>query len=75
MNDTILLEDRNLRRMKNRSLIMATLKQTLFAVPMRCDACVKDVSDTLYKLGGITKVEANLKDQLVLVEGTGTHAA
>lgn len=40
---------------------------------MRCDACVKDVSDTLYKLQGITKVDANLKDQLVLVEGTGTQ--
>lgn len=44
--------------------------QTLFAVPMKCEACVKDVSDTLHKLQGISKVEANLKDQLVLVEGT-----
>ncbi|KXH64130.1 heavy-metal-associated domain-containing protein [Colletotrichum nymphaeae SA-01] len=45
--------------------------QTVFAVPMTCDSCVKDVSDSLYKLGGITKVEANLKDQLLSVEGTG----
>ena len=45
--------------------------QTVFAVPMECDACVKHVSDTLYGLGGISKVEGNLKDQLVLVEGTG----
>ncbi|KAF4848655.1 Superoxide dismutase 1 copper chaperone [Colletotrichum siamense] len=45
--------------------------QTVFAVPMTCDSCVKDVSDSLYKLGGITKVEADLKDQLLSVEGTG----
>ncbi|KAL2881748.1 copper chaperone [Colletotrichum sp. CLE4] len=38
---------------------------------MTCDSCVKDVSDSLYKLGGITKVEANLEDQLLSVEGTG----
>ncbi|KAF9877902.1 putative heavy-metal-associated domain-containing protein [Colletotrichum karsti] len=38
---------------------------------MTCDGCVKDVSDSLYKLGGITKVEADLKDQLISVEGTG----
>ncbi|KAJ0302878.1 hypothetical protein COL516b_006922 [Colletotrichum fioriniae] len=37
---------------------------------MTCDSCVKDVSDSLYKLGGITKVEANLEDQLLSVEGT-----
>lgn len=47
------------------------MKQTVFAVPMKCDACVKHVSDTLYGIGGISKVEANLKDQLVFVEGTG----
>lgn len=38
---------------------------------MTCDGCVKAVSDSLFKLGGITKVDANLKDQLVSVEGTG----
>lgn len=38
---------------------------------MTCDGCVKDVSDALYKLGGITKVEADLEKQLVSVEGTG----
>lgn len=38
---------------------------------MKCDACVKHVSDTLYGIGGISKVEGNLEDQLVLVEGTG----
>ncbi|KAM0283379.1 hypothetical protein ACHAQH_002502 [Verticillium albo-atrum] len=45
--------------------------QTLFAVHMTCDSCVKAVSDSLYQLKGITKVDANLKDQLVSVEGTG----
>lgn len=39
---------------------------------MSCEGCAKDVSDSLYKLDGIAKVEANLKDQLVRVEGTGT---
>jgi copper chaperone CopZ len=46
-------------------------QQALFAVPMTCEGCVKDVSDALYKISGISKVEANLKDQLVRVEGTG----
>jgi copper chaperone for superoxide dismutase len=39
---------------------------------MTCDGCVKDVSSALHKLAGINKVEANLKDQLVTIEGTGT---
>ncbi|MBE3041423.1 heavy-metal-associated domain-containing protein [Candidatus Bathyarchaeota archaeon] len=47
------------------------MKQTVFAVPMKCGDCAKHVSDTLHELGGITKVEPNLEDQLVLVEGTG----
>jgi len=48
------------------------LKQTLFAVPMTCDGCAKDITNALYKLPGILKVEANVKDQLVSIEGTGT---
>jgi copper chaperone for superoxide dismutase len=44
--------------------------QTTFAVPMTCESCVKDVSDSLYKVEGIKKVEANLKDQLIFIEGT-----
>ncbi|KAA8650495.1 hypothetical protein EYZ11_003277 [Aspergillus tanneri] len=44
--------------------------QTTFAVPMTCDGCVKDVSSALKKIEGINKVEANLKDQLVFIEGT-----
>jgi copper chaperone for superoxide dismutase len=38
---------------------------------MTCDGCVKDVLESLYKVKGITKAEANLRDQLVSVEGTG----
>ncbi len=48
------------------------LKQTLFAVPMTCGSCVEAVSSSVYKLEGIKKVEANLKEQLVSIEGTGT---
>ncbi|EHA22109.1 hypothetical protein CBS63078_3286 [Aspergillus niger] len=44
--------------------------QTTFAVPMTCEGCVKDVSASLKKLEGINMVEANLKDQLVFIEGT-----
>jgi len=49
--------------------------QTLFAVPMTCESCVKDVSSSLYKLDGISKVEANLKEQLVSIEGTAAPSA
>lgn len=49
------------------------MAQTLFAVPMTCEGCVKDISNSLYKLDGISKVEANLADQLVRIEGTGTR--
>jgi len=44
--------------------------QATFAVPLTCESCIKDVSRSLYELDGIRKVEANLKEQLVLVEGT-----
>ncbi|KAF7159199.1 hypothetical protein CNMCM5623_004471 [Aspergillus felis] len=44
--------------------------QTTFAVPMTCESCVKDVTNSLYNVEGVKKVEANLKDQLVLIEGT-----
>ncbi|KAI0022014.1 Cu,Zn superoxide dismutase-like protein [Xylariomycetidae sp. FL0641] len=49
--------------------------ETLFAVHMTCDHCVKSVSDALYSIEGITKVDANLKDQLVAVEGTAAPSA
>ncbi|KAJ5113255.1 superoxide dismutase copper chaperone Lys7 [Penicillium angulare] len=44
--------------------------QTTFSVPMTCESCVKDISTSLYKLDGIKKVDTNLKDQLVFIEGT-----
>ncbi|KAJ5485097.1 Superoxide dismutase 1 copper chaperone [Penicillium diatomitis] len=37
---------------------------------MTCGGCVKSVSESLYKLDGVQKVDANLQDQLVFVEGT-----
>ncbi|OAA61132.1 superoxide dismutase copper chaperone [Niveomyces insectorum RCEF 264] len=49
--------------------------QTLFAVPLSCDGCVKDVTDALHKVAGISKVEASLKDQSVSVEGTAPPSA
>ncbi|KAF4454730.1 putative LYS7-copper chaperone for superoxide dismutase Sod1p [Fusarium austroafricanum] len=49
--------------------------ETLFAVPLSCDGCVKAVSDSLYKLGGISHVEGNLKDQLITVKGTAAPSA
>lgn len=49
--------------------------KTLFAVPMTCESCVKDISGSLYKLNGIQKVEANLKDQLISIEGTAAPSA
>ncbi|KAG8673260.1 hypothetical protein FPOAC1_006571 [Fusarium poae] len=49
--------------------------ETLFAVPLSCDGCIKAVSDSLYKLGGINNVEGNLKDQLISVKGTAAPSA
>lgn len=39
---------------------------------MTCESCIKDITGSLYKLSGIQKVDANLKDQLVSIEGTGS---
>ena len=44
--------------------------QTTFAVPLTCEDCVKDISQSLYKLDGIQKVEADLQSQLVSIEGS-----
>ncbi|RMZ76201.1 hypothetical protein DV737_g4921, partial [Chaetothyriales sp. CBS 132003] len=49
--------------------------QTTFAVPLHCESCVKDVSGALHKLEGICKVEANLDEQLILIEGTAAPSA
>lgn len=39
---------------------------------MTCEGCAKDITGALNKLPGITKVETNVADQLVSVEGTGS---
>jgi len=56
-------------------MAISTPFQTLFAVPMTCESCVKEVQGSLSKLGGIQKVDANLKEQLVSVEGTAPPSA
>ncbi|KAL1301791.1 hypothetical protein AAFC00_005986 [Neodothiora populina] len=43
--------------------------ETTFAVPLSCETCIKDVSDSLYKLDGIKNVTADLQSQLISVEG------
>ncbi|KAI5778927.1 superoxide dismutase, partial [Geopyxis carbonaria] len=43
---------------------------TLFAVPLKCEACVKSVSESIGEIPGIVGVDADLKEQLVAVEGT-----
>ncbi|OCL03016.1 Cu,Zn superoxide dismutase-like protein [Glonium stellatum] len=49
--------------------------QTTFAVPLSCEDCINDVSGSLHKLNGINKVTANLKEQLVSIEGTAAPSA
>ncbi|EKD14852.1 uncharacterized protein L3040_003931 [Drepanopeziza brunnea f. sp. 'multigermtubi'] len=56
-------------------MAITTPFQTLFAVPMTCQSCVNDISGSLNKLNGIQRVEANLKDQLVTIEGTAAPSA
>lgn len=52
-------------------LMKHVAQQTVFAVPLSCNGCVKTVSDSIYKLGGVSKVEGSLEDQLISVEGFG----
>ncbi|KAH8600925.1 superoxide dismutase [Bisporella sp. PMI_857] len=56
-------------------MAITTPFQTLFAVPMHCQSCVDDISSSLNKLGGIQKIEANLKDQLLTIEGTAAPSS
>ncbi|KAF7443514.1 Superoxide dismutase 1 copper chaperone [Pyrenophora tritici-repentis] len=49
--------------------------ETIFAVPMTCQSCINDIEGSLQQLSGINKVTANLKDQLVSVEGTAAPSA
>ncbi|EDN05019.1 superoxide dismutase 1 copper chaperone [Histoplasma capsulatum] len=44
--------------------------QATFSVPLTCEDCIKDVSTSLYALDGVKNVQGNLKDQILLVEGT-----
>ncbi|KAI9750927.1 MAG: hypothetical protein M4579_006250 [Chaenotheca gracillima] len=54
---------------------MITSFQTTFAVPLTCEDCIKDVSTSLYSLNGINKVDANLLEQIISVEGTAAPSA
>ncbi|KAI9740724.1 MAG: copper chaperone [Claussenomyces sp. TS43310] len=56
-------------------MTITTPFQTLFAVPMTCDGCVKDVSGSLRNLDGIQRVEADLETQLLSIEGTAAPSA
>ncbi|CAI6340343.1 unnamed protein product [Periconia digitata] len=49
--------------------------ETTFAVPMTCESCVQDIKGSLQQLSGIQKVTANLKDQLVSIEGTAAPSS
>ncbi|KAK2738404.1 copper chaperone [Myotisia sp. PD_48] len=49
--------------------------QATFTVPLTCESCIKEVSKPLYELDGIKKVDANLKDQLIFVEGTASPSS
>ncbi|KAH7400950.1 superoxide dismutase [Phaeosphaeria sp. MPI-PUGE-AT-0046c] len=49
--------------------------ETVFAVPMTCQSCIDDIEGSLQQLSGIHKVTANLKDQLVSVEGSAAPSA
>jgi len=49
--------------------------QTVFAVPLSCEDCIKDVSTSLHNLHGINKIDADLKQQLISVEGTAAPSA
>ncbi|OMP84207.1 Superoxide dismutase 1 copper chaperone, partial [Diplodia seriata] len=49
--------------------------QTTFAVPLSCESCIKDVSTSLYKLQGVSKVEGDLQNQLVSIEGTASPSS
>ncbi|QUC23650.1 uncharacterized protein UV8b_07891 [Ustilaginoidea virens] len=49
--------------------------QTVFAVPLSCDGCITAVSDEIRKIGGITKIEGNLEDQVISVEGSAAPSA
>jgi len=49
--------------------------ETTFAVPLSCEDCIKDVSTSLYKLDGITKVTGDLTQQIIAIEGSAAPSA
>ncbi|KAI9669694.1 MAG: hypothetical protein M1831_007390 [Alyxoria varia] len=49
--------------------------ETTFNVPLTCEACVTEVSGSLYKIPGILNVNANLGTQLISIEGTAAPSA
>ncbi|KAI9784050.1 MAG: copper chaperone [Peltula sp. TS41687] len=49
--------------------------QTTFAVPLSCEDCIREISTSLYNLDGVHKVDANLVDQLLSIEGTAAPSA
>ncbi|EEH35454.2 superoxide dismutase 1 copper chaperone [Paracoccidioides lutzii Pb01] len=49
--------------------------QAIFSVPLSCEACIEDVSKSLHALDGIKSVQGNLKDQILVVEGTAAPSA
>ncbi|KAF8473922.1 putative superoxide dismutase copper chaperone Lys7 [Kalaharituber pfeilii] len=44
--------------------------QSIFAVHMTCNSCVKSISDVLYAVPGVDKVQCDLDAQLVTIDGT-----
>lgn len=56
---------------ENSTLMKHGARQTTFAVPLSCNDCIKAVSDSLYQLGGISKVQGDLQNQIISVEGVG----
>ncbi|PWW75531.1 Cu,Zn superoxide dismutase-like protein [Tuber magnatum] len=75
--ETLVLREKTIYRIKPQIhlCIMIDPFQTLFAVPLECDSCVQDVSNSLKKLPGISRVDADLQKQLVTVEGTAAPSA
>lgn len=49
--------------------------QTVFAVPLSCQGCIKEVTTSLHNLSGINKVDADLNQQIIAVEGTAPPSA
>ncbi|KZF22809.1 Cu,Zn superoxide dismutase-like protein [Xylona heveae TC161] len=49
--------------------------QTVFAVPLSCEDCIKDVSTSLNNIQGINKIDADLKQQLISIVGTAAPSA